>query len=119
MNASVNNGAVSNAASADSTGEVRKKVRRRCHLHTTIDSHEHPVTRMVIGYSSQSSYVATASSKGTTIRVFGLWHLGSRSCQIVSLSWNGMGDRLVSYGSSNTIHVFEWNNQHQHKKNDK
>eukprot|EP00956_Cyclotella_meneghiniana_P033956 scaffold100628_cov85-Cyclotella_meneghiniana.AAC.3 len=95
MNASVNNGAVSNAASADSTGEVRKKVRRRCHLHTTIDSHERPVTRMVIGYSSQSSYVATASSKGTTIRVFGLWHLGSRSCQIVSLSWNGMADSFV------------------------
>ena len=29
-----------------------------------------------------------------------------------------MGDRLVSYGSSNTIHVFEWNIQHQHKKNE-
>ena len=126
MNASVNSGAVSNATSARSTGEAHKKVRRRCHLYTTIDSHEHPVTRMVIGSSSQSSYVATASNKGTTIRVFGLphgqqlyeWHRGSRSCQILSLSWNGMGDRLVSYGSSNTIHVFEWNNQQQHKRNE-
>jgi WD40 repeat protein len=124
MNASVNSGALSAAASAHS-GEARKKsIRRRCHLHTTIDAHEHPVNRMLIGSSPTSSFVATASSKGTTIRVFGLphgqqlyeWHRGSRSCQILSLSWNGLGDRLVSYGSSNTIHVFEWNQQQQTKK---
>jgi hypothetical protein len=122
MNASINSGGVSTTASAQS-GEIRKKVRKRCHLHTTIDAHEHPVTKMLIGSNSSSSFVATASSKGTAIRVFGLphgqqlyeFHRGSRSCQIVSLSWNGMGDRLVSYGSSNTIHVFEWNN-HQKKK---
>jgi WD40 repeat protein len=122
MNASVNSGGISTTASGHSGG-VKKKIRRRCHLHTTIDAHEHPVTRMLIGNGSSSSFVATASSKGTTIRVFGLphghqlyeWHRGSRSCQILSLSWNGLGDRLVSHGSSNTIHVFEWNNL-QHKK---
>jgi hypothetical protein len=121
-NVSVYSG-VSGAASAHSGGEIRKKVRRRCHLHTTIDAHEHSVTRMLTGKSSSSSFVATASSRGTTIRVFGLphgqqlweWHRGSRSCQILSLSWNGLGDRLISYGSSNTIHVFQLN--HEQKNN--
>lgn len=116
MNASVNSGARSAAASAHSGG-ASKSIRRRCHLHTIIDAHEHPVSRMMIGSGSNSSFVATVSSKGTVIRVFGLpngqqlyeWHRGSRSCQILSLSWNGLGDRLVCYGSSNTIHVFHWN----------
>ena len=117
MNANIH----SVAASTQSNGS--KKVRRSCHLHTTIDAHEHPVIRMLISSGSSSSFVATASTKGTTIRVFGLpsgqqlyeWHRGSRSCNIMSLSWNGLGDRLVSYGSSNTIHVFEWSGQQKKK----
>jgi hypothetical protein len=124
MNVSINSGGISAAAASAQSGEIRKKVRKRCHLHTTIDAHEHPVTRMLIGSSASSSFVATASSKGTNIRVFGLphghqlyeFHRGSRSCQILSLSWNGMGDRLISYGSSNTIHIFEWNNQQKKKE---
>ena len=125
MNVSVNTSGGMSAAASGHSGEARKKDRRRCHLHTTIDAHEHPVTRMLIGSSSNSSFVATVSSKGTAIRVFSLpqgqqiyeWHRGSRACQILSLGWNGLGDRLVSYGSSNTIHVFEWNTQ-QRKKNE-
>ncbi|KAL3801032.1 hypothetical protein HJC23_002325 [Cyclotella cryptica] len=118
--------AASTSSRVPSAGEVvRTKVRRRCHLHTTIDAHEHAVTRMLIGGGggAGTSFLATVSSKGTTVRVFGLprgeqlweWHRGSRSCHILSLSWNGSGDRLVSYGSSGTIHVFEWNHQQAKK----
>ena len=65
---------VSGSASAHSAGQIRKKVRRWCHLHSTIDAHEHSMTRLLIGSSSSSSFLATASSKGTAIRVFGLPH---------------------------------------------
>ncbi|KAL7485063.1 hypothetical protein ACHAW6_010691, partial [Cyclotella cf. meneghiniana] len=130
-NSSLHSGdGISAAASASSrthsaSAAVPTRVRRRCHLHATIDAHEHPVARMLIGSGGgRSSFLATASARGTAIRVFGLphgeqlweWHRGSRSCQILSLAWNGPGDRLVSYGSSGTVHVFEWNRQ-QPKKN--
>lgn len=99
---------------------AKKKMKRRIHLLATIDAHEHSVTRMLIG----GSFLATASAKGTSIRVFSLptgeclseWHRGSRSCSIHSISWNGTADRLVSYGSSGTIHVFDWNSQQQKKQ---
>lgn len=91
-----------------------KKKKRRIQLLSTINAHEHCVTRMLIGRSGNQSYLATTSSKGTTIRLFGLprgdflweFHRGSRACQFYSLAWNGNVDRLVTYGSSGTIHVF-------------
>jgi len=97
---------------------ITTKVRRGIHYLTTINAHDHSLTRMLIGRrkKDQQTYMATASSKGTTIRVFGLhdgsllweWHRGSRSCEIYSISWNDTSDRLVTYGSSGTIHVFDW-----------
>jgi hypothetical protein len=99
---------------------ITNKVRRGINYLNTINAHEHSVTRMIIGRSKkdQQTYMATASSKGTTIRVFGLhdgsllweWHRGSRSCEIYSISWNDASNRLVTYGSSGTIHVFDWQN---------
>lgn len=110
-----------------------KKVKRRIQLLTTINAHDHSVTRMLIGGSGSSNgkkseeqtttttYLATASQKGTTIRIFGLpqgdylweWHRGSRACQFYTLSWNGTGDRLASYGSSGTVHIFDWQKKKQ------
>lgn len=103
---------------------ITKKTKRRLQLLTTINAHDHSVTRMLIGGGGKgktslccTSYLATVSSKGTTIRLFGLptgdylweWHRGKRPCQFYSLSWGGSDcDRLVSYGSSGTIHVFDW-----------
>ncbi|KAK1735520.1 WD40 repeat-containing protein [Skeletonema marinoi] len=117
-NVSVGSGAGSNASSWDyyqSTTPTKKK-KRRIKLLSTIDAHEHSVTRMVIGSSGSQSFLATTSSKGTTIRLFGLprgdflweFHRGSRSCQFYSLAWSGSADRLVTYGSSGTVHVFSW-----------
>jgi len=73
------------------------------------------------GRRDQQTFLATVSSKGTTIRVFGLptgdhlweWHRGQRACQIYSLSWNGSADRLASFGSSGTIHIFDWQKKKQ------
>ena len=117
-NVSVGSGAGSNASSWDyyqNTTPTKKK-KRRIKLLSTIDAHEHSVTRMVIGSSGSQSFLATTSSKGTTIRLFGLprgdflweFHRGSRSCQFYSLAFSGSADRLVSYGSSGTVHVFSW-----------
>lgn len=117
-NVSVGSGTGSNASSWDyyqSTTPTKKK-KRRINLLSTINAHEHSVTRMVIGSSGSQSFLATTSSKGTTIRLFGLprgdflweFHRGSRSCQFYSLAWSGNADRLVTYGSSGTVHVFSW-----------
>jgi hypothetical protein len=120
-NASIGSGSAPSTASSwdkyDSPPEVNK-VKRRIHFLTSINAHDHSVTRMLVGggRNTQPTYLATASSKGTAIRVFGLpkgsllweWHRGSRPCQIYSISWNGGADRLVTYGSSGTIHVFDW-----------
>ncbi|KAL3757870.1 hypothetical protein ACHAWU_002790 [Discostella pseudostelligera] len=95
------------------------KIRRRIHFITSIDAHDHSVNRMLIGGGNEKAqplYLATTSAHGTRIRVFGLpngetlweWHRGSKACQIYSLSWNGTADRLAAYGSSGTIHLFEW-----------
>jgi len=93
-----------------------RKVRRRLELVTTIDAHDHAVTRMVIGTSKRKSFLATCSSKGTSIRIYSLsegkfmheWYRGSRACKISSLSWNSECSHLTSFGSSGTIHVFSW-----------
>lgn len=117
-NVSVGSGTGSNASSWDyyqNTTPTKKK-KRRINLLSTINAHEHSVTRMVIGSSGSQSFLATTSSKGTTIRLFGLprgeflweFHRGSRSCQFYSLAWSGNADRLVTYGSSGTVHVFSW-----------
>lgn len=117
-NVSVGSGAGSSASSWDydhNTAPSKKK-KRRIQLLSTINAHEHSITRMLIGSSGSQSYLATTSSKGTTIRLFGLprgdflweFHRGSRSCQFYSLAWSGNADRLVTYGSSGTVHVFSW-----------
>jgi len=95
-----------------------KKIKRRIQLLTTIETHNHSITRMLIGGGGKEkqTFLATASSRGTTIRVYGLprgdqlwaWHRGSKACQFHSLSWNGTADRLAAYGSTGTIHVFDW-----------
>jgi WD40 repeat protein len=73
------------------------------------------------GDKDQQTFLATVSSKGTTIRVFSIptgehlfeWHRGSRACQFYSLSWNGAADRLAAFGSSGTIHIFDWQKKKQ------
>jgi len=117
-NVSVGSGAGSTASSWDYYHNTTpsKKKKRRIQLLSTINAHEHSITRMLIGSSGSQSYLATTSSKGTTIRLFGLprgdflweFHRGSRSCQFYSLAWSGNADRLVTYGSSGTVHVFSW-----------
>lgn len=125
-NASIGSGSARSTASSwdkHNSPPLVKKIKRRIHLLTTINAHDHSVTRMLIGGGGkdQQTFLATVSSKGTTIRVFGLptgehlfeWHRGSRACQFYSLSWNGSADRLVSFGSSGTIHVFDWQKKKQ------
>ena len=117
-NVSVGSGSGSNASSWNYNQQTTpsKKKKRRIKLVTKINAHEHAVTRMVIGNSGSQSFLATTSSKGTTIRLFGLprgdflweFHRGSRSCQFYSLAWSGNADRLASFGSSGTVHVFSW-----------
>ncbi|KAL3822796.1 hypothetical protein ACHAXA_005961 [Cyclostephanos tholiformis] len=120
-NASIGSGSAPSIASSWDKYEsppATNKVKHRIHFLSSINAHDHSVTRMLIGggRNTQQTYMATASSKGTAIRVFGLphgsllweWHRGSRQCQIYSISWNGSADRLVTYGSSGTIHVFDW-----------
>jgi hypothetical protein len=126
-NASIGSGSAPSIASSwdkyDSPPTMTK-AKHRIHFLTSINAHDHSVTRMLIGggKNTQQTYMATASSKGTAIRVFGLphgsllweWHRGSRQCHIYSISWNGSADRLVTYGSSGTIHVFDWEGEKRH-----
>ena len=126
-NASIGSGSAPSIASSwdkyDSPPTMTK-AKHRIHFLTSINAHDHSVTRMLIGSGkfTQQTYMATASSKGTTIRVFGLphgsllweWHRGSRQCQIYSISWNGSADRLATFGSSGTIHVFDWKGENRH-----
>lgn len=119
----LSNDASCNASIGSGSAPSVTKVKHMIHFLTSINAHDHSVTRMLIGggTNTQPTYLATASSKGTAIRVFGLpkgsllweWHRGSRPCQIHSISWNGAADRLVTYGSSGTIHVFDWQKEKQ------
>jgi hypothetical protein len=119
----LSNDASCNASIGSGSAPSVTKVKHRIHFLTSINAHDHSVTRMLIGggANTQPTYLATASSKGTAIRVFGLpkgsllweWHRGSRPCQIYSISWNGAADRLATFGSSGTIHIFDWQKEKQ------
>jgi len=78
----------------------------------SIEAHSHPITH--IKFSSNGSYVATASSQGTIIRVFNTlsgeriaeFRRGSFSADIQSIAFSPTSAHLAVTSSKNTLHIF-------------
>lgn len=79
----------------------------------TIKAHDNEIT--AIALTPKADYVATASSKGTLIRVFDTslgntikeFRRGAKPSIIYSLAFNETGDFLCCTSSSGTIHLFD------------
>uniref|UniRef100_A0A7S1Z9G8 Autophagy-related protein 18 n=1 Tax=Ditylum brightwellii TaxID=49249 RepID=A0A7S1Z9G8_9STRA len=88
----------------------------------------HEVVKMCIGGSKKGEQrLATCSSKGTVIRIFGplpqlnkLYTLyrGSNPCTMYSLSFNSTATIIACSGSTGTIHIFDLEEESKKKKNE-
>lgn len=77
-----------------------------------IQAHKSPIAAMAI--SSQGTMLATASDKGTVIRVFsipdarklGEYRRGSKSARVFSMNFNTVGSLLAVSSDTETVHVY-------------
>ena len=77
-----------------------------------IQAHKSPIAAMAI--SSQGTMLATASDKGTVIRVFsvpdakklGEYRRGSKSARVFSMNFNAVGSLLAVSSDTETVHVY-------------
>ena len=95
------------------SGEVQIFDAINLHAKTMIPAHDSPLA--AIAFSPAGNFVATASERGTVIRVFSsndgtkLHELrrGLKRCvSIASLSFSTCGEYLVSSSNTETIHIF-------------
>lgn len=95
-------------------GEVQIFDAINLHAKTMINAHDSPLA--AIAFSSSGTELATASEKGTVIRVFSsldgskLFELrrGLKRCvKIASLCFSTCNDYLVSSSNTETIHIFK------------
>ncbi|XP_060660430.1 WD repeat domain phosphoinositide-interacting protein 2 isoform X4 [Drosophila nasuta] len=95
------------------TGEVQIFDAINLHAKTMINAHDTPLA--AIAFSPSGTEIATASERGTVIRVFSsqdgsrLFELrrGLKRCvSIVSLSFSTCADYLVSSSNTETVHIF-------------
>lgn len=95
------------------SGEVQIFDTINLHAKTMIPAHDTPLA--AIAFSSSGTEIATASERGTVIRVFSaldgckLFELrrGLKRCvSIASLSFSTCGEYLVSSSNTETVHVF-------------
>lgn len=77
-----------------------------------IQAHKSPIAAMAI--NSQGTMLATASDKGTVIRVFsvpdakklGEYRRGSKSARVFSMNFNAVGSLLAVSSDTETVHVY-------------
>ncbi|XP_032593309.1 WD repeat domain phosphoinositide-interacting protein 2 isoform X2 [Drosophila grimshawi] len=95
------------------SGEVQIFDAINLHAKTMIPAHDTPLA--AIAFSPSGTEIATASERGTVIRVFSaqdgsrLFELrrGLKRCvSIVSLSFSSCADYLVSSSNTETVHIF-------------
>ena len=79
------------------------------------DAHNHSISRIAIGGPKGKQKLATASEKGTVIRIFGLGSKfgkldvllrGSSPCAMHSIAFNSNASLVAASSSTGTIHVF-------------
>jgi len=79
------------------------------------DAHSHSISRIAIGGPKGGQKLATASEKGTVIRIFQLGSKfgkldvllrGSSSCSMHSIAFNSKASHVAASSSTGTIHVF-------------
>ena len=79
------------------------------------DAHNHSISRIAIGGPRGKQKLATASEKGTVIRIFGLGSeygkldvllRGSSPCAMHSIAFNSNASLVAASSSTGTIHVF-------------
>ncbi|KAJ1909364.1 autophagy protein [Tieghemiomyces parasiticus] len=83
-----------------------------CQIVNVIQAHKRPVACLAI--SPDSTLIATASDKGTVIRVFSLpdgkkvhqFRRGSYPARIYSISFNATGTLLCVSSDTETVHIF-------------
>lgn len=101
-------------------------------LINTICAHNHSVCKLALGGISESSKMidlvfATASVKGTLIRVFSMttgeklyeFQRGSSSCTIHSLAFNSDATILAVSGSKGTVHLFQLSQENRVQANNR
>ena len=82
----------------------------------TISAHQHALS--MIRFSPDSSFVATASEKGTLIRVFdsttgqllSVFRRGALSSTILTLCFSPNNSQLIAVSNNGTIHLFDMGN---------
>ncbi|RKP40075.1 WD40-repeat-containing domain protein [Dimargaris cristalligena] len=87
-----------------------------CQVVNVIQAHKRPVSCMAI--SPDSTMIATASDKGTVIRVFSLpdgkklhqFRRGSYPARIFSISFNATSTLLCVSSDTETVHIFRLDN---------
>ena len=79
------------------------------------DAHNHSISRIAIGGPKGNQKLATASEKGTVIRIFGLGSKfdkldvllrGSSPCAMHSITFDSNASLVAASSSTGTIHVF-------------
>ena len=86
----------------------------RMRLVGSFQAHSEPVVKIAVGGVAQDRKIATASSRGTWVRIWSVPHgtglqtlvRGTNSCEVHSLAFNSRADRLVLSSSTGTVHVF-------------
>ncbi|KAI0654815.1 WD40 repeat-like protein [Cubamyces menziesii] len=101
------------AASAPSTGDVLLFSTRSLTVANVIQAHKSPISFLSI--NSSGTMLATASEKGTVIRVWSIpgaeklyqFRRGTREARIYSINFNLVSTLLVVSSAHDTVHIFK------------
>ncbi|KAI0366069.1 WD40 repeat-like protein [Pilatotrama ljubarskyi] len=101
------------AASAPSTGDVLLFSTRSLTVANVIQAHKSPISFLSI--NSTGTMLATASEKGTVIRVWSIpgaeklyqFRRGTREARIYSINFNLVSTLLVVSSAHDTVHIFK------------
>ncbi|KAJ1963294.1 autophagy protein [Dispira parvispora] len=106
------------SAGQSTTGDVMIFDALSCQVVNVIQAHKRPVACLAI--NPDSTLLATASDKGTVIRVFSLpdgkklyqFRRGSYPAKIFSISFNATSTLLCASSDTETIHIFRLDSGH-------
>lgn len=102
----------SQAAPASLSGDVLLFDTRTLSVVNVIQAHKSPVAHIAI--NSTGTLLATASDKGTVIRIFAIpsaeklyqFRRGTREAKIYSISFNAVSTLLAVSSATDTVHIF-------------
>jgi len=107
----------SQATPASLSGDVLLFDTRTLSVVNVIQAHKSPIAHIAI--NSAGTLLATASDKGTVIRVFAIpsaeklyqFRRGTREAKIHSISFNAVSTLLAVSSATDTVHIFRLNGQ--------